>query len=416
MPNLTITIEVPWPKHPTLAALEKAIFKALMAAGRQLLQKAFELIEQQLLTDGAGTRQRRRRRYLVCRFGELRFHRWQVQGRDGYRCPLDRALGLEPGDPCSPWVRAKSALLAQAHPYRQAASLLSQMIGSQVDHRRLWGWVQQSGGQLLGSWQEQRDRLFRDGELPPPQGQAPGIVSTAVDGTFIRTRDGPVEVKLGVWWTGAHLESETARHSRYLLDGKGFYAACEDADTFGQGFYMRAEQATGISQAKEVFLVSDGAGWCGEIAPDWVGPTAWQLDHFHGKQRITEVAKDPERAARWWSWVAENNLDALGKSLKHCLTNGQIDPEAGRSLMGYFRRGAGALRTYLRLRDAGHSAQMAPRGSGVIEHSVDLVVARRFKRQGMRSWTRTGANNLLALRVLAKDPEAWRSWWGEAAM
>ena len=57
---------------------------------------------------------------------------------------------------------------------------------------------------------------------------------------------------------------------------------------------------------------------------------------------------------------------------------------------------------------------MAPRGSGVIEHNVDLIVARRFKRQGMRSWSRQGANNLLALRVLARDPNAWRRFWGDA--
>ncbi len=107
-------------------------------------------------------------------------------------------------------------------------------------------------------------------------------------------------------------------------------------------------------------MVSDGAGWCGQIAPDWVAPTAWQLDHFHGKQKITEAARDPERAARWWSWVAENNLDALGTSLRHCLTNGLIDPEAGRNLMGYFHRGAAALQTYLRLREAGHSPRWPP--------------------------------------------------------
>lgn len=73
------------------------------------------------------------------------------------------------------------------------------------------------------------------------------------------------------------------------------------------------------------------------------------------------------------------------------------------------------MQTYRRPREAGHSAQVAPRGSRMIDFSVDLVVARKFKRHGMRSWMRTGANNLLALRVLAKDPEAWRSL-GEAAM
>jgi hypothetical protein len=48
----------------------------------------------------------------------------------------------------------------------------------------------------------------------------------------------------------------------------------------------------------------------------------------------------------------------------------------------------------------------------MIEHSVDLVIAHRFKRQGMRSWGRETANPLLALRVLAMDPKAWRAWVG----
>jgi hypothetical protein len=50
-----------------------------------------------------------------------------------------------------------------------------------------------------------------------------------------------------------------------------------------------------------------------------------------------------------------------------------------------------------------------------MEHNVDLVVARRFKRHGMRAWSRHGADNLLALRCLAMDEGAWRDWWGEAA-
>jgi hypothetical protein len=33
VPELTVTVEVPWPKQPTLLALEKAIFKALMGEG-----------------------------------------------------------------------------------------------------------------------------------------------------------------------------------------------------------------------------------------------------------------------------------------------------------------------------------------------------------------------------------------------
>jgi len=412
VPELTVTVKVPLPKRPGLGALEKTIFRALQAAGRELLLQAFGVIEPAVL---AGARQRRRRRYLMTRFGEIRFLRWQTRTEEGYSYPLDQALGVPAGDPCSPWVRQTACWLAQAHPYRQAAKLLSKMTGVGIDYRTLWDWVQHSGLKVRRHFEELRSSLFDLGEAPGFSGKAPKIVSTSADGTFIRTRDGPVEVKLGLWWTGAHLASATAVHPRFLLQGKGYYASTEGHDLFGQTFYALAEQRVGISGAKEVYFISDGAGWLADLPFDWIAPTAIQLDQFHGKLRISEVAKDSERAARWWAWATEHNLGALGRSIEQLSASGKIDPEAGRSLYVYLAKGIDAFHTYQRLQEQGHSPQMAPRGSGAMEHSVDLVVARRFKRQGMRSWSRTGADNLLALRTLAMDPKAWRAWWGEAA-
>lgn len=411
MPELTVTLTVPLPKQPTLAGLERALFRALMAAGRELLLQAFRACEEAVLT---GAKQRRRRRYLITRFGQIRFWRWQTRTEEGYGYPLDRALGIPAGDPCSPWVRATAAWLAQAHPYRQAARLLGKMIGTAVDHRRLWGWTQASGRAVQGRFERLRASLFDDGEAPAFAGPAPPIVSTSADGTFIHSRDGPIEVKLGLWWTGARLHSPSARHPRYLLQGKGFYATTRDADSFGQTFYALAADQVGIASAKEVFFISDGAGWLADLPQEWIAPTAVQLDHFHGKLRISEVARDPHRAARWWGWVAEHNLGALGRSIRRLIAEEKVDHKEGINLLAYLERGAGALHTYLRLQEAGHSAQMAPRGSGGMEHNVDLVVARRFKRQGMRSWSREGADNLLALRVLAMNPHSWRTWWGDA--
>jgi len=412
VPELTVTVRVAMPNQPSFGGLERAIFRALQAAGRDLLVQAFDLLEETVLT---GARQRRRRRYLITRFGELRFSRWQTRTERGYGYPLDEALGLAPGDPCSAWVRETAAWLAQAHPYRQAARLLSKMIGTRIDHRTLWGWVQGSGRRVRSHLEQLRASLFDDGEAPAFAGPSPKIVTTSADGTFIRTRDGPVEVKLGIWWTGAHLQSPSATHPKHLLQGKGAYASTEGADRFGQTFYAAAAEKAGITKAQEVFFVSDGAGWLADLPRDWIAPTSIQLDQFHGKLRISEVARDPERAARWWAWVTEHNLGALGRSIDVLTRSGKIEPEAGRVLFGYLAQGTDAFQTYRQLQDAGHSPQMAPRGSGAMEHNVDLVVARRFKRQGMRSWSRHGADNLLALRCLAMDETAWRQWWGEAA-
>src|SRR3970282_2016649 len=119
------------------------------------------------------------------RFGEIGFFRWQTRTEAGYGYPLDEALGLTPGDPCSAWVRQTAAWLAQAHPYRQAARLLAKMIGSPVDHRRLGGWVQTSGRTVRTHLEERRASLFDDGEAPTFQGPAPPIVTPSAEGTFI---------------------------------------------------------------------------------------------------------------------------------------------------------------------------------------------------------------------------------------
>lgn len=50
-------------------------------------------------------------------------------------------------------------------------------------------------------------------------------------------------------------------------------------------------------------------------------------------------------------------------------------------------------------------------GSGPVEKTVDITVARRFKKRGM-SWYRRGANPLLRLRLLKLNGE-WDAYWQE---
>jgi len=43
-------------------------------------------------------------------------------------------------------------------------------------------------------------------------------------------------------------------------------------------------------------------------------------------------------------------------------------------------------------------------GSGAIEKNVDIAVARRFKGRGM-SWSKEGARNLMAFRIMCANNE-----------
>ena len=50
-------------------------------------------------------------------------------------------------------------------------------------------------------------------------------------------------------------------------------------------------------------------------------------------------------------------------------------------------------------------------GSGSVEKTVDITVARRFKKRGM-SWYKGGANPLIKLRLLKLNGE-WDEYWQE---
>jgi len=62
------------------------------------------------------------------------------------------------------------------------------------------------------------------------------------------------------------------------------------------------------------------------------------------------------------------------------------------------------------LKDKVEAKEVLVSGSGAMEKNIDVVIGRRFKRQGM-SWTKEGANNLLKLRILCYDKNNWEEFW-----
>ena len=62
------------------------------------------------------------------------------------------------------------------------------------------------------------------------------------------------------------------------------------------------------------------------------------------------------------------------------------------------------------LKDRVEAKKVLVSSSGAMEKNIDVVIGRRFKRQGM-SWTKEGANNLLKLRILCYDKNDWEEFW-----
>jgi len=97
------------------------------------------------------------------------------------------------------------------------------------------------------------------------------------------------------------------------------------------------------------------------------------------------------------------------------VARGRLDAKVARETLAYLEVNHRAIWAHRTLLARGAPSELCTRGSGVIEHTIDLLVARRMKRQGMR-WSKEGAHNMLALRSLLLDPPSWRAWWKEVVL
>ncbi len=413
MPTLTLTVEVPWPKgRVSFSTLERDVHRAALAAGRRLLVQALGSWERELLA-GAGARQRRLPRYLLTRLGPIRFTRWKTRKDGRYGFPLDRAMGLRPHQGCSSFVWERACRLAADHPFRTAARLLSDLVGTPVDHRRLWGWLQRAGEIRRAEVEARRSEMFEDG-LAPPEGEPLDMAVVEVDGAILRRQGGGTfEAKVAAAYTGKRLASLTARHRRRTCTGKAVLAGIYPEGRAGPSIYAELCRSVGLHRARRTLVAGDGAEWIPVMVREWFPDAVFQLDHYHLKARLREASGgDPRRAGRWISWALSGQWRRVARSLAALLRSGAIDARTASTTLAFLQVNHASIWSFRKLLAQGAPPELCVRGSGVIEHTVDLVVARRMKRQGMR-WSTEGAHNLLAVRSIRMDPVRWRAWWRE---
>lgn len=414
MPHISLTVEVPWPKGKlSLAKLERTVHRAAMAAGRRALVEALAAWERELLPT-AGARQRRVRRYLLTRLGPVRYWRWKTRADGRYGFPLDRAMALSAWQTCSGFVWERACSLAASHPYRTAARLLSDLVGVPIDHRVTWRLVQKAGQLRRAQIEQGRREIFEQGLAPPEPEQVPEMVVTEIDGAVLRRQRprGVMEARLAVAYSGKQVLSRTARHPKRLVTGKVVVAGLWEEGAAGQVIYAALCRSVGIHRARHRLVSGDGAEWIPVLVRNWFPDCPFQLDHYHLKARLRQVAGDPERAGRWIAWALQGSWSRIERSMTQLVASGRLDPKTARETRAFLQLNAPAIWAFRVLLAAGAPPELCTRGSGVIEHTVDLLVARRMKRQGM-FWSREGAHNVLVLRALMVDAAAWRAWWKE---
>ncbi|MGH2766739.1 MAG: UPF0236 family transposase-like protein [Actinomycetota bacterium] len=177
--------------------------------------------------------------------------------------------------------------------------------------------------------------------------------------------------------------------------------------------YAALCRSVGIHRARHTLVSGDGAEWIPVMVREWFPDAIVQLDHFHLKQKLRLAAGgDVDLAGRWISWALSGRWPSLARSMTHLVARGRLEPKLARDTLAFLELNHSAIWAFRRLQAQGAPRELYTRGSGVVEHNIDLVAARRMKRQGMR-WSRRGAHHMLALRCLLVEPAAWSAWWKE---
>lgn len=192
--------------------------------------------------------------------------------------------------------------------------------------------------------------------------------------------------------------------------------------------YLRA---LGVSQAKQLIILGDGAKWIWDRVSALVAAVALDrdkvvevVDYYHASEKLHEIAGIP---ANWSSDEKKRWLRRAKKLLYNGRTTelvAHIDTlatgrraKAVRSHVGYFTR------NHNRMQYRSFAARRVPRGSGAIESAMRRIVNLRLK-SNAKFWKASNAEGMILLRSYLKAGRFdnlidWSisqaaSWWTDA--
>jgi hypothetical protein len=320
-------------------------------------------------------------------------------GLDVY--PLDEALGLLPGSGSTLGVRERALWAATEVSYAKTAAFLAKFAGLAISHGSVHRWAQEEGAvreQEEAAAQEQVFGRHPTGLEGLPRG--PSRLYVQMDGTMVHERGGgAMECKVGIVYSQ---RAEISRGRIALLD-KRSYASFDDAETFGERFWVRCA-AQGAVQAEQIVFISDGADWIHTLQRAYFPAALVVLDPWHLARYLQQVWGVEARGLIGrclqdaWRGDVRRLLHRVRARVAH-----EGDPARrteGQQLIDYLQANAEGIANLARLEAT---------GSGATEKTVDVLVSHRYKKRGM-SWGRSGSGALMRLRLLKANGE-WDAYW-----
>ncbi len=281
--------------------------------------------------------------------------------------------------------------VAMGQSYEMSRQTLRQLSGMAMSRMGIWKVVQEQGQRERERVEKQRQKMFELGEIPVAEKPKKKAVLIQIDGTLIGTRERTgieevrgkrrMEVKLGVVYTGTEQVSKNRRQTTERM----VYGEVGAAEEFGERLYGECLRY-GMEPETRVHLLGDGAVWIRNVQRAVLPGSRFTLDAYHLQKAAREVLTE-RQYEHFRSLVFSNRAP---DALQYVRTLQPSDHDHRQELKEF----TAYLETNL---DGIHYQTKAPIGSGVVEKMADIVVGRRMKRRGM-SWSKEGANNLLALR------------------
>ncbi len=299
--------------------------------------------------------------------------------------PLDQRLKLSGTSRMSSQKEQPLALLSVRLHYEEARKVYGELTGHTTGRMTAHRVVQRLG-------RCERERPCPEKKPERSKGVFQGLEHATADGTMIHIREeGWKEAKVGA----SYLVNEDRRAESIRYTG-----TLESREILGEKLYELCGKP-GSERTEKMAFISDAAEWL-TVMQELHFPKATRIvDFWHAAEHVWKVAgsfygQGSRRASAWAEakviQLRRGAWRSVLRSLTHLRGKTAEQKEVLHDTARYFRNHGRRMNYPLYERKGFHI------GSGIAEGACKHVVHYRFKQAGMR-WSRSGAENLLALRV-----------------
>jgi hypothetical protein len=322
--------------------------------------------------------------------------------------PLDEELSLQPGR-LTPRQQEHLTHLAAWMPFERAAQMLEDLLGVQVSEPT----VRRETLRVGKLYEARQTRLSQPAKQPEAGTTSCEKQAISTDGAYVPLVKGEwAEVRTVA--VGEVKESVTSKglcevHTCHIT----YFSRMTDAETFGELAEVEMRRR-GVSQAKAVCAVTDGAEWIQGFVNLHRPDALRVLDFPHAAEHLNLLLEALQQAGMK---LPAKAFDRCLHLLKHhgpgplvrCydrLPANYKELEVVQKQMQYFGKRLSLMQYPQYQRDGW------PIGSGMVESANKVVVQARLKGAGMH-WAKSHVNPMLALRT-AVCSERWQEAWQDS--